>query len=51
MKEKQNAPARPRAHLKKVYVSLEIQDGKTREKIRACISEKKAERLRRILGF
>ena len=51
MDERKNATAERRTHLQKVWVELELREETGREVIRAYVTEKKAERLRRVLGF
>ena len=51
MDERKNPTAERRTHLQKVWVELELRDETGREVIRAYVTEKKAERLRRVLGF
>ena len=51
MDGRKNAAAERRTHLQKVWVKLELRDETSKEVIRACVTEKKAERLKRILGF
>lgn len=51
MDERKNATAERRTHLQKVRVELELRDETSREVICAYVTEKKAERLRRMLGF